>query len=288
MVNLTSYHPTIQQFALIINANPNLADSTKQQYLKAISHYLADGHSLSDAAALTDYANGLKKSSKAFLKSAVRLWSKQVELQAKANATPDNIAAVQATIYRLESLNKAIQVEQSHGEKAATWLTLLEVKKLLETCNITTTKGLRDRVAFGLLVGAGFRREELVNLQWSDLVLQPVKGKFRTVLNIKGKGSKNRIVPISEELSNLLDKWSVVSGKRGYVVRSVLKNGQMGASISTIGLFKIVNTAGQAINKPTLAPHDLRRTYSQIGYEAGIPLTQICKLLGHATIATTQ
>ncbi len=46
--------------------------------------------------------------------------------------------------------------------------------------------------------------------------------------------------------------------------------------------------AGQAIGKNELAPHDLRRTYAQLGYEAGIPITQISKLLGHASVATTQ
>jgi len=42
------------------------------------------------------------------------------------------------------------------------------------------------------------------------------------------------------------------------------------------------------MGKLELAPHDLRRTYTQLGYEAGIPITQIGKLLGHASIATTQ
>ncbi len=288
MVNLTPLNPTLQQFEFIINSQRNLADSTKQQYLKAIRHYLASGHSLTDTVALTRYANGLKGSSQAFLKSAIRLWSKHLELQVKAEATPDNIAVVQATVYRLEALNQAIQVTLTKGEKAATWLSLREVKNLLEQSDMTTPKGLRDRVALGLLVGAGLRREELVNFEWQNIVLQPVRGKFRTVLNIKGKGSKNRIVPISEQLSNLLDKWSGISGKTGYVVRSILKNGHFGEAISPIGLFKIVNGAGKAIGKPTLAPHDLRRTYAQIGYEAGIPLTQISKLLGHTTVTTTQ
>ena len=42
------------------------------------------------------------------------------------------------------------------------------------------------------------------------------------------------------------------------------------------------------IGKPELDPHDLRRTYAQLGYEAGIPLTQLSKLLGHSNITTTQ
>jgi integrase len=41
------------------------------------------------------------------------------------------------------------------------------------------------------------------------------------------------------------------------------------------------------MDKPSLAPHDLRRTYAQIGYESGVPITQISKLLGHTSIAMT-
>jgi integrase len=40
--------------------------------------------------------------------------------------------------------------------------------------------------------------------------------------------------------------------------------------------------------RPVLAPPDLRRMYAQLGYEAGVPVTQISRLLGHASVATTQ
>lgn len=49
-----------------------------------------------------------------------------------------------------------------------------------------------------------------------------------------------------------------------------------------------INKYGCKIGVPQLAPHDLRRTYAQLGYEAGVPITQISTLLGHANIATTQ
>ena len=45
---------------------------------------------------------------------------------------------------------------------------------------------------------------------------------------------------------------------------------------------------GRRIGKPELAPHDLRRTYAQLGYAAGVPITQISVLLGHESVATTQ
>ena len=66
------------------------------------------------------------------------------------------------------------------------------------------------------------------------------------------------------------------------------KGGRLGDSISAIGIFHIVTAAGKAIGKEGLAPHDLRRTFAQIGYEAGVAITQVSKLLGHSSIDTTQ
>jgi integrase len=58
--------------------------------------------------------------------------------------------------------------------------------------------------------------------------------------------------------------------------------------MSGVAIFQLVNRYGKAIGILELAPHDLRRTYAKLGYEAGVPITQISTLLGHANIATTQ
>ncbi len=264
-----------------------MADSTKAQYRKAITNALAAGVNLADADDLTTYAHGLKTSGRSFLKAAIRLWSKRVEMQAKGNATPENVLAVLATAYRIEALNDAIGGEADKGQKAHTWLTQAEVKKLMKTCNTNTVNGKRDKIILGLLVGAGLRRMELVNLTFDDIVLQPIAGKFRTVLNLTGKGEKNRVVPINDALAAALDDWGNHVNHAGRIARSVTKGGMVKEGISAIGIFKVVAKAGEAIGK-TLAPHDLRRTFAQLGYEAGVPITQIKELLGHASVATTQ
>jgi len=279
--------PAQSEILSMIDGNPKLADSTKRQYKKALTNAIAAGVNLTDAASLAAYATDLSKSSRAFLKAAIRLWSKRVVTQAKSQATPENIAAVQATEARFEALNDTIKVEASKGQKAHTWLTQAEVKRLLDTCNPKTTIGKRNRVVLGLLVAAGLRREELANLTFDDVVFQPVAGKMRTVLNIHGKGAKGRVVPISDKLAAALDQWQAIAGP-GFVARNISKGGAIGDSISTVGIFHIARNAGDAIGKADLAPHDLRRTYAQLGYEAGISITQISKLLGHSSVATTQ
>lgn len=157
-MNTLATDPSLQNSIItLIESNPKLAPSTKKQYTKAISQYLETGYSLTDAEALTHYAQSLSKSSRVFLKAAVRLWGDDVALKAKGQATPENIAAVQATIYRIEALNEAIKVEVPKGQKAHTWLTQSEVKSLLDSCNTRTIQGKRDKIMLGLLLGAGLR-----------------------------------------------------------------------------------------------------------------------------------
>lgn len=281
-------HSDTNEVVAMIEANPKLQPTTKAQYKKAITHYLATGQSLVDAAALSAYAATLPKSSQSFLKAVVRLWGDDLALRAKAGATPENIAAVQATVFRVEALNNAIQIPESKGTKAHTWLTQSEVKRLLDSAHTRTIRGRRDKVVLGLLVGAGLRREELAGLTFADVVIQPIAGKFRTVLNVHGKGAKDRIVPINDRLAAMLDEWGASVGPIGPIARSVSKGGAIGASLTAGGIFQIVSQAGAAIGKPGLEPHDLRRSYAQLGFEAGCPITQISTLLGHSDVGTTQ
>ena len=267
--------------------NANLGERTKIQYRKALNNYLATGHKLTDANSLGDYAIKLPTSSKSFLKAAIRLVTKGTEHNLKSSVTPENLPMVQAALLRLESLNDTIKVNAAKGEKAHAWLIQAQVKALINTCDNSLT-GQRDWVVLALLVGAGLRREELSNLSCDDLVELPGKnGKTRLVLQIKGKGSKNRIVPVSTVLANKIQSWCKYIDC-GLIARSLGRKCELGTSLSTIGIFEIVRKHGAMIGKPELDPHDLRRTYAQLGYEAGIPLTQLSKLLGHSNIATTQ
>ena len=134
MSELVTIQPQQQDILAMIEATDKAA-STKKQYTKALTGYLATGGDLADSQALADYAGGLCNSSRAFLKAAIRLWGEHVVTQAKAGATPENIAAVQATEARFEALNESIKVKAAKGQKAHTWLTQSEVKRLLDTCH---------------------------------------------------------------------------------------------------------------------------------------------------------
>jgi len=110
---------------------------------------------------------------------------------------------------------------------------------------------------------------------------------MRTVLDIRGEGKKDRAVPIFDSLANAIDEWVAIVGGEGYVLRSLGRNQEPADSMTATALYYLVRRRGAEIGKSDLAPHDLRRTYAQLGKGAGISITQISKLLGHASVETT-
>jgi site-specific recombinase XerC len=272
-----------QEAGFLAIERANLSGATKMQYSKALRNYLSSGHKLGDPGELAEYAADLKPSSRAFLKAAVRLMTAEYMLALKAGATPENVAATQAGLYRLEALNSAVKVQPVKGVKAHSWLSQSQVKALVDGCDHNTLEGRRNWIILALLVGAGLRRDEVVNLDCADVVDLP----GRTVLQVTGKGDKLRVIPIKASFAERLRAWCAEIGG-GKVARSVGRWGTLGDSLSAIGVFQIVRKHGAKIGKPGLDPHDLRRTYAQLGYEAGVGIVQISGLLGHADVSTTQ
>jgi integrase len=261
--------------------NSGLAASTQMQYGKAFNNAMLAGVDITSVSSIQAYASGLKTSSQAFLKASLKMYTNALVLDAKGRATPGNVGAVQATVYRVEAIQESIKVTAAKGDKAHVWLSLIQIREMLAICD-KTLKGKRDRVVLSLLLGCGLRRDELVRACFSDIKKQ---GK-RWVLQVVGKGEKGRIIPLSDTLVSLLKSWEKIA-KDGYIARSVGKGGRLGDSLSSVGVFKIVGLRGKQIGE-TLAPHDLRRTFAQVGLDGGVPIQQISVLLGHSDIATTQ
>ena len=135
----------------------SLQPTTKAKYKRELENLASAGINPLDLDALTTYADGLKSSRKSFLKSALRLISEGFEQSAKGRANPENIAQVQASIYRLEAMRGAVKVQAHKGEKAHTWLTQKQVTDITALCS-DDLEGQRDWIVLGLLLGAGLRR----------------------------------------------------------------------------------------------------------------------------------
>src|SRR3990172_2884840 len=236
---------------LSLIARADLAESTKTKYTRVLAEYLNTGGALGDPQALGDFTARLSPSRRGHLKAAVGLWAGKMTILVKGQATPENVGAVQASIMRFEALQASITVQAPKGEKTHTWLSPAEVKGLYNAVG-NSIVGDRDRAILGLLVAAGLRREEAVNLRFEDIKYQPVGDRMRAVLAVKGKGAKDRTVPISDTLARHLDKWGQHVGHAGLICRSIGRLREPGESLSAVGLFKLVQKYGAAIGKPEL------------------------------------
>ena len=130
-----------------------------------------------------------------------------------------------------------------------------------------------------LLYGSGLRASELVSLQRSSIAGD------KPYLIIKGKGGKERLVPISQQARTAVRRWAeLVDPKEKWLFPS--RTGH----ISRIRLFQIVkeHAARAGINPAKISPHVLRHAFATHLLEGGADLRALQTLLGHSDISTTQ
>lgn len=289
MENLTLEKPKdVYRNVTEIISNSTLAPSTKGQYIRSIDRYIESGGDLTDMGNLYSYASKLQSSSRSFFKAAIKQWANYVSNQLKTTVTPENSAYVQAILYRLEAIDNSIKLKKPKGTKVHNWLSKDEVKLLLSLVESPKLIVRRDRLILALLVAAGLRRKEVVCLTFDDVDSVHIRERKRTYLNIIGKGDKSRTVPVNDSLAELINEWHKILEGKGFVVRGIGNDETPKEDFTGDGLFSRVRKYGVLMGKPTLAPHDLRRTYAQISFESGVDISQLSELLGHSNIATTQ
>jgi len=141
----------------------------------------------------------------------------------------------------------------------------------------------RDRAWFVLMLRAGLRVGEVVDLQMRDL-LNPPQAEQPGRLRVCGKGRKERIVLLSGEAYAILASW--LAQRTGQADGPVFLN-ERGQALSANGIEWLLHGYGERVGFD-LTPHQLRHTFARQVTEAGMPITSLSKLLGHEQITTTQ
>lgn len=162
-------------------------------------------------------------------------------------------------------------------------LTVSEIDKLLDI-PLVTVFDYRDKAMLELMYGTGLRVSELVSLTVYDIDF------YNAFLRIKGKGSKERIVPINSAslkyLKLYLDKRYLLLKKK---TSDELFLNARGEGISRQGFFKnlkkILAKKGMSTN---ISPHSLRHSFATHLIENGADLRSVQTMLGHSDITTTK
>lgn len=171
------------------------------------------------------------------------------------------------------------------GQHLPEYLTVDEVDLLEQAIDLTKWEGQRNKTIIEVLFSCGLRVSELVNLKLSDIFEEE---KFIRVL---GKGSKERLVPISETAIKQLYYWymdrnqmKIKPGEEDYVFLN-----RRGAHLTrTMILIMIKNAAKDAGIKKTISPHTLRHSFATALLKGGADLRVIQALLGHEDLGTTE
>jgi integrase/recombinase XerD len=160
-----------------------------------------------------------------------------------------------------------------------------EVLRLLDQPRGHTPAALRDRALLETMYACGLRASEAVTLELSDLDLE------LGVLRTRGKGSKERLVPVGgkaiESLRAYLDRGR--PRLLGLREESRVFINQRGAPLSRQGLYKVVQRHARSAGlEQRMSPHTLRHTFATHLLAGGCDLRSLQEMLGHADIATTQ
>ena len=171
------------------------------------------------------------------------------------------------------------------GEHLPEVLSSEEVDRLEESIDLSKWEGHRNRAIIEVLFSCGLRVSELVNLRLSNLFLDE---KF---IRVFGKGSKERLIPISPKAIKELEFWfddrrhmKIKQGEEDYVFLN-----RRGAHLTrTMILIMIKRQATEAGIQKTISPHTLRHSFATVLLEGGADLRAIQAMLGHESIGTTE
>ena len=194
-----------------------------------------------------------------------------------------------------------------NDQRLGQWLTPEQVRCLfLETDAFAhPLKRQQVRSLLVLLVGCALRRKEASQATWGSF--QQV-GEHWALVDVLGKGSKRRTVPVSPQFARILQDWrgmveedtgTAVSARSKILLavdrygnlagkRRTRNGGTSDGGLSGGAIRNQVEYLGKLCGIKKLSPHDLRRTWAKTAYMAGHDLKQISLIMGHSSISTTE
>lgn len=270
--------PTIKLYVRYLRLERNLSPNTIEAYRNDLAHLEAfmmrNNLKLEDvtleqlhtfAASLHEY--GITPRSQARVLSGVRSFFRFLVLDGVVESDPTELL-------EWPSLPEHLPVV----------LTLEEIDRIEDSIDLSKAEGARNRAIIEVLFSCGLRVSELVNMKLSDLYLED------RVLLVRGKGNKERLVPVSSKAIADLKRWffdrnliKIKPGEDDYVFLN-----RRGAHLTrTMILIMVKRQAEEAGIKKTISPHTFRHSFATALLQGGADLRSIQAMLGHEKIDTT-
>lgn len=159
-------------------------------------------------------------------------------------------------------------------------LSLEEIDLLLKAPDITSFLGARDRAILEVMYASGLRVSEACNLDFQDVGEESIK--------VKGKGGKERIVPIAKSSLAVVDEYLVKFRDQSKELTTALFVTTKGKRIDRVNVWNRIKFYAKKVGlQKNISPHTLRHSFATHLLENGADLRIIQEMLGHAHIATT-
>ncbi|MDB9931895.1 site-specific tyrosine recombinase XerD [Flavobacteriales bacterium] len=190
-------------------------------------------------------------------------------------------------IENLSKVNPAELLESPKlGRKLPDTISIEEIQTLIDTIDLSSMNGERNKAILETLYGCGLRVSELVNLKISNIYFD------EEFIKVVGKGDKERLVPISGSALKQIDIYlnqvrnhvKIAKGFEDFVFLN-----RSGKSLTRVMIFTIIKQLTEKAGiKKTISPHTFRHSFATHLVNAGADLRAVQDMLGHVSITTTE
>ena len=280
----------IEDFGVHIEIERNLSYHTRKNYLADLRQFKVFLEE-NDIPAKKDIAGEIididHMAIRAYLGSLYRENLKKVTIARKVTALRTFFSYLQRKGIMKDNPARMIQTPKTE-KYVPVFLSVDEMFTLLKAKDPADVIGLRNKAIIELFYSSGIRLNELVGLNMRDVDYN------QGLMKIRGKGKKERIVPVGEQAIAAL---KLYLGKRNEIVKRDIDNDSVepifinreGTRLSTRGVARIIDklVLSSGLRKK-VSPHVLRHTFATHMMESGADLRAIQELLGHESLSTTQ
>ena len=267
---------TLNSFIDYLRVEKGAAANTIAAYRRDLTRYL-NWRVNNPESPIKEYAFSLKDLAPSSLErnySAVRSFHKYLNRESNISDPTDDLPETG----KRQRLPKALTVE--------------EITKLIEAGKDPSQSiSLRDYLLLELLYSTGARVSEVVGINLSDISENVVNGESIWVLKLRGKGGKERIVPLGTYAKSAIDDYLVRTRpsllKKLNETALFLNN--RGTRLSRVSAWEIVKSAAEKSGLTSkVTPHVFRHSYATHLLDGGADIRVVQELLGHASVTTTQ
>ena len=267
------------EYHLYLKLEKALSDNSIEAYerdLLKLETYLADLHVKAEDASneiLRDFiieiaSLGIQPRSQARVLSSIRSFYHFLIYKNKRDDDPTELLESPKTGLRLPEV-----------------LSVKEIDRIIEAIDLSKAEGQRNKAIIETLYGSGLRVSELINIELSKIYFA------EGYMLVEGKGSKQRLVPLSPQSIRQIELWKVdrnlLRVKKGS--EDVLFLNRRGGKLTRAMIFTIVKElAAMAGIRKNVSPHTFRHSFATHLLENGANLRAIQQLLGHESITTTE